>query len=136
MENDYYPAIDELRDAYLNENGSFIGQEPVDPNQSTETDGANGKWIIEQRANGQWYKIWVPCDASHLSHSATDTAKASNQIPENLQAFLDEHTPEIGAYWKEKEGKCLACRVEIAIQDQYCGECESFLSEMYDRGDN
>ena len=67
-------------------------------------------------------------EASHLSQLATNTAKP---LPQNLEAWLDEHTPEIGAYWKEKEGKCLACGLSIAVQDQYCPKCESFLLEMH-----
>jgi len=47
-------------------------------------------------------------EASHLSQSATDE------------------------YWKQKEGKCLACGLEIAVQDQYCPACKSFLIEAHE----
>ena len=50
-------------------------------------------------------------DASHLSQSATDQ------------------------YWKEKEGKCLACGLSIAVEDQYCPACEAFLNEVHQQGE-
>jgi hypothetical protein len=68
------------------------------------------------------------CEALHLSQSASDTAKP---LPQNLEAWLDEHTPDISAYWKSKEGRCLACGLDIAVQEQYCPKCESFLLEMH-----
>ena len=44
---------------------------------------------------------------------------------------FNEHTPEVGAYWKEKEGKCLACNAEIALEDSYCPACTAFLMEVH-----
>jgi hypothetical protein len=102
------------------------------PEQFTDKHGVRK---LECRCGNSWPCILFEPQtvASHLSQSSTDTAKP---LPQNLEAWLDQHTPEIGAYWKSKEGICLACGLEIAIQDQYCGDCESFLSEMYDKGDN
>jgi len=95
-------------------------------------DERNKTWIRPSGTVKQGRRpMWKP-NASHLSQSATDTAKASNQIPQNLEAFLDEHTPEIGKYWKDKEGKCLACGVKIAVQDSYCRSCEDFLIEAHE----
>jgi hypothetical protein len=49
-----------------------------------------------------------------------------------------KHFPSIQEqeqHWHDKKGFCLGCNALIAISDSYCGECESFLSEMYNKGD-
>jgi hypothetical protein len=68
-------------------------------------------------------------DASHLIQSASDTAMTLT--PEDLDEWLKHETTEIGAYWKSKEGKCLACGLDIAVQDSYCPSCTSFLEEVH-----
>ena len=44
-------------------------------------------------------------------------------------SHLNQPEP-IEAYWKSKEGKCLACDAEIAVEDQYCPVCTEFLNEV------
>jgi hypothetical protein len=47
-------------------------------------------------------------------------------------SHLNQQEPDaVKDYWKDKEGKCLACDAEIAVEESYCKSCESFLLEMY-----
>jgi hypothetical protein len=38
---------------------------------------------------------------------------------------------QIEVYWKSKQGKCLACGLDIAVQEQYCRLCTDFLVEVH-----
>ena len=60
-----------------------------------------------------------------------DTEGRDQEFGPNWKQYFPYEQRDVEAYWKSKQGRCLACGLEIAVQDQYCKSCEDFLLEMY-----
>ena len=60
---------------------------------------------------------------------------AQTQAQIDAQEEYEDQLAETRAYWKEKEGRCLACGTAIAIEDQYCPADVAFLNEVHQQGE-
>ena len=58
---------------------------------------------------------------------ATETA--DNALHDST---TQDYPKEIRDYWKEKEGRCLGCHSEIALEETYCPSCTEFLVSVYE----
>jgi predicted RNA-binding Zn-ribbon protein involved in translation (DUF1610 family) len=67
-----------------------------------------------------------------VKFSIRPVASHLNQQEPKSEVYWTHDINKVEAYWKSKQGRCLACGAEIAIEESYCPSCNDFLIEAHE----